>query len=717
MYLKVSDLPISPVSSPGATKGCDSMRGLTWSSVADSSGQPGSHDACGLWLKTFVPYHERISTAKMMLSWGRGGENMYRWPCYTDNWLYADYEIPDAFVSLYVEQPQCPCTTQETEPDVKHYYDIWVVENGPYKGKVAAGCAQRDEGYLIQENLDMPAQVYARRPEGDLGPDIGFYARYIAHSTKKDSGMSQSPVYLPASPDNPFVPRVPSDAPSKEVTALTTSATMPPPNPNARQKALGPRSDMDSYIPRNNLLDIAATRHSECAPTMPGNRLVGETACLWEPPDASMLLVYNRDIPPLCGPELEEVVARLRSNEGVDAVTFWKAFDQCNCTRFFRKEALHSVHGPNCAMWIYGNRLWKNTWLCRSSALGIPPEPGLYGTSKTLANSTYILRKWLECCPGAKGGPSRWVELFFCVSDAKHQIPSAEQNIPSFGFQPNSYSHVKWLVLLSSSMQMVTGLHQVVSPASASRMGSTTRTITLNAVRHSCFKCPWLNQPSGCIYVAILLENHQFLTMNLTGQALDLPQTSRRTRGFRLVYPSPAPYQVPQTRVRHRLRSPELQMNLDDVFEIQRDLNKDNHRWLVPYEPRRGYADSGVGGSQGPTTLSNLFRAWDSSTGVRDAPFLYVLGRNITRGQLQRTFAPAAFWLHQPYRPLNRLDSESYNESDDGVYTDSDSTTTMGLEKTVTAVAGGSSEKILAVDSDLLAWGQSSPEHRQRRGE
>ncbi|KAF8479913.1 hypothetical protein JB92DRAFT_3133382 [Gautieria morchelliformis] len=221
MYLKVSDLPISPLSSPGATKGYDSMRGSTWSPwspAAHSSGQPGSHDACELRLKTFAPYREWISTTKMMLNWGRGGENMYRSPCYADNRLYADYEIPDAFVSLYVKQPQCPCATQETEPDVKHYYDIWVVENGPYKGKVAAGCAQRDEGCgswnLIQENADMPVQVYARRPEGDLSPGLPYFNRYgllrSVHSTftkspKKDSGMSQSPVYLPASPDNPFV--------------------------------------------------------------------------------------------------------------------------------------------------------------------------------------------------------------------------------------------------------------------------------------------------------------------------------------------------------------------------------------------------------------------------------------------------------------------------------------------------------------------------------
>ncbi|KAF8527097.1 hypothetical protein JB92DRAFT_2826390 [Gautieria morchelliformis] len=67
-----------------------------------------------------------------MLRWARSGEKLYCWPCYSDNAFYTDYELPDASSSLYLERPQCPCATQETDPEVTHYYEIWVVQNGKY---------------------------------------------------------------------------------------------------------------------------------------------------------------------------------------------------------------------------------------------------------------------------------------------------------------------------------------------------------------------------------------------------------------------------------------------------------------------------------------------------------------------------------------------------------------------------------------------------------
>ncbi|KAF8511056.1 hypothetical protein JB92DRAFT_407269 [Gautieria morchelliformis] len=65
--------------------------------------------------------------------------------------------------------------------------------------------------------------------------------------------------------------------------------------------------------------------------------------------------VYNRHVPPLCGSELEDALAALRLNEGVDSATFWRMFDMCNCNQFFTKEVLHYVHGPQCPVWVYGN--------------------------------------------------------------------------------------------------------------------------------------------------------------------------------------------------------------------------------------------------------------------------------------------------------------------------------------------------------------------------
>ena len=38
---------------------------------------------------------------------------------------------------------------------------------------------------------------------------------------------------------------------------------------------------------------------------------------------------------------------------GVSPETFWRAYDQCNCGRFFTKETLHYFHGPQCTQWPY----------------------------------------------------------------------------------------------------------------------------------------------------------------------------------------------------------------------------------------------------------------------------------------------------------------------------------------------------------------------------
>ena len=67
-------------------------------------------------------------------------------PCYADGKLYADYELPQAFNTLDIPFPQCPCATQETSSTKKHYYEIWVVQTGQFTGKVAAACAKRWNG-------------------------------------------------------------------------------------------------------------------------------------------------------------------------------------------------------------------------------------------------------------------------------------------------------------------------------------------------------------------------------------------------------------------------------------------------------------------------------------------------------------------------------------------------------------------------------------------
>ncbi|KAF8530614.1 hypothetical protein JB92DRAFT_507672 [Gautieria morchelliformis] len=86
---------------------------------------------------------------------------------------------------------------------------------------------------------------------------------------------------------------------------------------------------------------------------MPGDRMHGDIVCLWEPPDAHMVFMYNQHVSPLRGSQLEEAYQNLHSNKGICSEMFWRVFDMGNCYQFFTKEALHYVHGLKCPMWAY----------------------------------------------------------------------------------------------------------------------------------------------------------------------------------------------------------------------------------------------------------------------------------------------------------------------------------------------------------------------------
>lgn len=67
-------------------------------------------------------------------------------PRHPNGHLYAAEELPSAFKQLVIDFPQCPCATQETDPDITHDYQIWVVQSGDFYGKVAAACLQKWNG-------------------------------------------------------------------------------------------------------------------------------------------------------------------------------------------------------------------------------------------------------------------------------------------------------------------------------------------------------------------------------------------------------------------------------------------------------------------------------------------------------------------------------------------------------------------------------------------
>ncbi|KAF8494473.1 hypothetical protein JB92DRAFT_3147134 [Gautieria morchelliformis] len=369
-----------------------------------------------LRLEIFAPYRDRIRSAHMMLTWTRSGEKVYPWPCHSNVILYADHELPEAYESFYLELPECPCVTQETNPEITHYYDIWVVQTGRYQGKVAAACAWKFQGcgswslpnfdrYGLLHTIvtatpsvknikdsDTPSQGQLTPPppyQSTRARGHGFSG--IAKSTRNSSIKSPARLHL-ASNEDPFIINSHSGSPSASTSSMFTVPSLPLPSHSSSQTgsiygSSGPAVPESTFpasttMPPSNQLARLSSRMSSVsssstgilemsAPTtttprsyknlhervtiMPGDRMFGDTSCLWEPPEPRQIITYNRHVEALRGSDLEKVFQGLHSPEGVMSETFWKAFDLCNCGQWFTKENLHYVHGPDCPLWVYAD--------------------------------------------------------------------------------------------------------------------------------------------------------------------------------------------------------------------------------------------------------------------------------------------------------------------------------------------------------------------------
>ena len=56
---------------------------------------------------------------------------------------------------------------------------------------------------------------------------------------------------------------------------------------------------------------------------------------------------------PLDNDGIRRLLLELSTVQGVDGNIFWRAFDQCNCGKYFMKAFLNRVHGPLCPTWPY----------------------------------------------------------------------------------------------------------------------------------------------------------------------------------------------------------------------------------------------------------------------------------------------------------------------------------------------------------------------------
>ncbi|KAF8581532.1 hypothetical protein K439DRAFT_217768 [Ramaria rubella] len=414
-------------------------------------------EVAALRLEIFKPCRDRIRAAQMMLTWTREGEQVWMWPCHPDGCAFADYELPTAFEKYHIEIPQCPCAIQETDCTIRHNYHIWVMQQGQYRGKVAAACVLRGQGCaawicltdLLANNPDLPSQVYQQRSSNNLSPGtfisfvslislmLSMLESYIGlpgfnslgllrYNRNHNNNANISSGIQPITPPPPYTSKgkgfgsgsVANKSPSKgkastfkksvrshaagmvdpfivpgprpsHVSSTGTSRTSPststftlPPLPlpsdtgsratpkDANTAPSIPQSSEppSSTMPPSNQLSLNTQQPStpsddttprskqnvyESVTIMPGDRPFGETACLWDPPDAKHIFTYNRHVPALQGVSMSDAIHMLSSDVGTTSKTFWHAFDQCNCGHFFTKEALHYNHGPVCPMWPY----------------------------------------------------------------------------------------------------------------------------------------------------------------------------------------------------------------------------------------------------------------------------------------------------------------------------------------------------------------------------
>ncbi|KAF8573872.1 hypothetical protein K439DRAFT_1624753 [Ramaria rubella] len=208
-------------------------------------------------------------------------------------------------------------------------------------------------------------------------------------------------------------------------------------------------------------------------------------------------------------------------------------------------------------------------------------------------------------------------------------------------------------------------------------------TVRLNSVTRQALKCLRLGGRGGCNYLATFLENIEFAHVSLTLQSYDVmldiinnatgqqhgtrpanrPETFIRTSTFtrtartsssaRTNFTSscqPAmcgresagresarrPYSIPapnRDRSSSPARSPspegDQELLMGDPFDMYQNLNTDPHMLVFLYTPACFPHHPNLGGSLPPSTISNVFRAFDSPYGMHEAPFLYALGRNI----------------------------------------------------------------------------------------
>ncbi|KAF8482371.1 hypothetical protein JB92DRAFT_2837284 [Gautieria morchelliformis] len=159
-------------------------------------------------------------------------------------------------------------------------------------------------------------------------------------------------------------------------------------------------------------------------------------------------------------------------------------------------------------------------------------------------------------------------------------------------------------------------------------------TVTVNGVRHFCFKCPRLNRVSGCMSV---------LNLPMADPIYQSPD--KHMKCSFIIGLSRAPGHLLHinlfvARVNYGSSPARISRSIDDVFDIETNHNRFPHRLLAPFDSDVGTSDDQRGNNpRDHSVLSSVFRSWDSPQGASGAVFLYALGRNIVCPHCNRNFA------------------------------------------------------------------------------
>ncbi|KAF8521296.1 hypothetical protein JB92DRAFT_2891220, partial [Gautieria morchelliformis] len=241
------------------------------SSHSSTPSLPDLDEVTTLRLETFGPYRERIRMAKMMLTWTRNGEKVY-------NCILL---VSLCWFSCLVAS--CTSSPSPIKPPPPYHQYHRQRRGGFSGGQIPTASA--DDPFIVSPHLGTPSTASSALSIPDL--PLPLHSSLPLHSTTPSTSMFTIP-------DLPLPSHSSKYPASKGPTVPASSLDMPPSNQLAAfhtttNSILATRAIETTPRSKRNLSYL-----TDSVTIMPGDRRHGDTACLWEPPDAHTAFTYNR---------------------------------------------------------------------------------------------------------------------------------------------------------------------------------------------------------------------------------------------------------------------------------------------------------------------------------------------------------------------------------------------------------------------------------------